>query len=138
MSFKTFAVAGGLGGETQFSAALGPEIVKALVANGGQVKVLARDGVLCVVMASGGADAGAGSAKKSSATALEALGASIVTVDYDKPETLVSALDGVEVLVSAFGSGAIASQQPLVGAAAKAGVALFVPRLDDSLDRHSA
>jgi uncharacterized protein YbjT (DUF2867 family) len=109
-------------------------MAKALIVNGGQVKVLARDSVLCVVVAPGGADGGTGSVKKSPATALEALGASIVTVDYDKPETLVSALEGVEVLVSAFGSGAIASQQPLVGAAAKAGVALFVPRLNDSSD----
>jgi uncharacterized protein YbjT (DUF2867 family) len=59
---------------------------------------------------------------------MEALGATIVAVDYDSPSSLAEALKGVEVVVSALGgAGLRASQTPLANAAKKAGVQLFIP-----------
>ena len=56
-------------------------------------------------------------------------GANAVQVAYDDPESLKSALVGVEVVVSALSIGALSAQAqvPLAEAAKAAGVQLFVP-----------
>lgn len=57
-----------------------------------------------------------------------ALGAKIVSVDYSDHASLVSALKGVEVVISTLAGPGFASQLPLAKAAKEAGVQLLVPR----------
>ncbi|KDQ57212.1 hypothetical protein JAAARDRAFT_35819 [Jaapia argillacea MUCL 33604] len=66
-------------------------------------------------------------AASASSSSFAAKGAKIVTVDYDSPSSLEAALSGVDVVISTLGSNALGAQVPLVEAAKKAGVQLFVP-----------
>jgi uncharacterized protein YbjT (DUF2867 family) len=58
---------------------------------------------------------------------LSSLGAIIAEVDYEKPATLVKALEGVDVVISTLAVSGFNAQVPLAEAAKKAGVQLFVP-----------
>ncbi|KAJ9113037.1 hypothetical protein QFC22_006133 [Naganishia vaughanmartiniae] len=117
MTYKTFAVAGGLGGGAPGSANIGNLIVKHLIEYPDvKVKVLAR----------------AGSVNSESAKELESLGVTVVPVDYSKQETLTAAIKDVQVIISAITTTALAVQSALVDAAAAAKkqgskLELFVP-----------
>jgi len=50
-----------------------------------------------------------------------------VEVDYASEDSLVHALSGVEVVISALSGGGLAVQSGLADAAKKSGVSLFVP-----------
>ncbi|KAJ1309095.1 hypothetical protein OPQ81_004773 [Rhizoctonia solani] len=55
-------------------------------------------------------------------------GASLCAISYDDEASLIKALDGVDVLVSAVGAAGLTSSQiPLIKAAKQAGVKLFFP-----------
>ncbi|KAJ9112874.1 hypothetical protein QFC19_000429 [Naganishia cerealis] len=120
-TYKTFAVAGGLGGGTPGSANIGNLIVRNLVTYPDvRVKVLAR----------------ASSVGSSSAKELQALGVQVVPVDYSDRTSLVTALKDVQVVVSALTTTALDVQAALVDAVAATrnapssgndGVQLFVP-----------
>lgn len=74
--------------------------------------------------------------EKPSAAELKAQGASVVAVDYDSPASLVAALKGVEVVISAIGGHDFSVQKVIANAAKEAGVQVFVPRFVFSfLDR---
>ncbi|CAE6436148.1 unnamed protein product [Rhizoctonia solani] len=61
-------------------------------------------------------------------------GASLHTVSYDDEASLVKALEGADVLVSAVGAeGTLTAQVPLIKAAKAAGVKLFFPSLYGAL-----
>lgn len=60
---------------------------------------------------------------------LSALGVTVALVDYDRPETITTALDGVDSVVLVSGSEVgrrVAQHQAVIDAAAKAGVTKFV------------
>jgi len=97
LTFASFAVAGGAGG-------LGSLITKELLAQGAKVVVLSR----------------------SASTAVPE-GAIVRAVDYTDKDSLVNALSGVEVVVSALNAGGFPSQPALADAAKAAGAKLFVP-----------
>jgi len=82
---------------------IGVLIVKELVAHGASVVILSR------------------SAETAPA------GATVVAVDYADPSSLVKALAGVEVVISALAAGGFAAQPALADAAKAAGAKLFVP-----------
>ncbi|KDQ58343.1 hypothetical protein JAAARDRAFT_206289 [Jaapia argillacea MUCL 33604] len=67
------------------------------------------------------------SAGTPSITELAKQGAKIAPVDYSTPSSLAKALDGIDVVISALGGVASASEGPLIEEAKKAGVKLFVP-----------
>jgi hypothetical protein len=50
-----------------------------------------------------------------------------VEIDYASEDSLVQALSGVEVVISALSGGGFAVQPALADAAKKSGVELFVP-----------
>lgn len=64
---------------------------------------------------------------KPSTVELKSLGATISVVDYDDQASLVAALQGVEVVVSAVTTSSISAQTALVDAAKAAGVKVFAP-----------
>ena len=98
----TVALAGATGN-------LGPSILKELLGAGFKVKVLTRQG----------------SQSASSLPTQEGL--SVKEVDYASPDTLASALGGIDAVVSAFASRSVAEQKTLIEAAVSAGVRRFVP-----------
>ncbi|KAH7099993.1 NAD(P)-binding protein [Auriculariales sp. MPI-PUGE-AT-0066] len=97
LKFSSFAVAGGTGG-------LGKMIVAELVARGVEVVVLAR-----------------------TAPSKGVPGASVRIIDYESEESIVAALSGIEVVISALADAALGVQPTLAEAAKKASVKLFVP-----------
>ncbi|KAH7099990.1 NAD(P)-binding protein [Auriculariales sp. MPI-PUGE-AT-0066] len=97
LTYKAFAVAGGAGG-------IGAMITKALLAQGAEVNVLSRSTSIVVPQ-----------------------GATVKKVDYTDAGSLSSALQGVQVVVSALSQGGFAYQPALADAAKAAGVQLFVP-----------
>jgi hypothetical protein len=109
--FTRFAVAGGVGGEPPASAGMGNAISRALLKQGASVKVLARGS----------------SATSDAANRLKEAGALIVPVDYKAHDSLVAALEGVDVVISALSGGGFPLQDELAKAAKEAGVKLFVP-----------
>jgi len=109
--FTRFAVAGGVGGEGPASAGMGNAIARALLKQGASVKILARGS----------------SATSDAANSLKEAGALIVPVDYKVHDSLVTALEGVDVVISALSGGGFPLQDELAKAAKEAGVKLFVP-----------
>ncbi|KAF9289830.1 hypothetical protein BGZ68_008553 [Mortierella alpina] len=101
-STATIAVAGATG-------TLGSPITKALLAAGYRVKILTR-----------------GTAANDKLTEFQSSGA-IVVFDAFSGNNLVTALHGVDIVVSAVGSDFYSSQVPLIDAAKAAGVKRFVP-----------
>lgn len=61
-------------------------------------------------------------------TELRAKGAQIAVVDYSDPSSVKSALQGVDIVVSALAGGGFGFQTVLADAGKAAGVKLFVPR----------
>ena len=61
------------------------------------------------------------------ANTLEADGAEVHKVDYDRPATILAALEGVDVLVSTIGYYGLPAQDALANLAKTSGVRLFVP-----------
>ncbi|KAA1474802.1 NAD-P-binding protein [Dentipellis sp. KUC8613] len=57
----------------------------------------------------------------------ERKGAEVITIDYSSKASLISALSGIEVVISTINLGALDSQFALIDAAKDAGVKLFVP-----------
>ncbi|KAI0343511.1 NAD-P-binding protein [Trametopsis cervina] len=64
---------------------------------------------------------------RSSTHPLSAKGVKILTVNYEDPSSLQTALSGVDVVLSTVGAEALALQSKLAQAAVKTGVKLFVP-----------
>lgn len=98
----TVALAGATGN-------LGPSILKELLRAGFKVTILTRQD----------------SQSASSLPSLEGL--SIKEVDYASPDSLASALGGIDAVVSTMGSRAVPEQKTLIEAAVSAGVRRFVP-----------
>lgn len=131
-SYKSFAVAGGLGGGKPGSANIGNLIVKNLVkVPGVNVKVLARpESVSSSGTSSHDPDLTSSFQVNSpAAKELIKLGVTVVSVDYSDQAKVVDALKDSEVLISTLNTAAIAVQSALVDAVAtgKTGVKLFVP-----------
>ena len=113
-SLPTVAFAGATGN-------LGPAVLKELLDAGFQVTVLSRQ-----------------AKSASSLPAHERL--TIKEVDYDSPESLASALTGIEAVVSALSLPAVDVQKRLMDAAVAAGVHRFIPSDfgSDTLNPNSA
>lgn len=111
MSYKSFAVAGAIGGDSPIAGSLGTFIAKALLKAGASVKVLAR----------------ASSAEKPAGKELIAAGATIAVVDYSDAASIEAAVSGVDVVISGLSAGGFAFQPALADASKKVGVKLFVP-----------
>lgn len=139
-TFKSFAVVGGLS-KGPIGAGIGVFFAKALKKEGAEVKVLTRASSVrssslpsCSVRTAFlsrltpfpsffSPQINTPAAKK-----LTALGIAIVEVDNDSPSSLVSALQGVDVILSSVAGGGFAAQVPLAAAGKEAGVKLFIPR----------
>jgi hypothetical protein len=108
---RVFAVAGGVGGGEFPSASLGNYVVKALLAKGNEVRVLARSHSL----------------DSPAAKHLAANGAKVIAVDYGSQSDLDEALKGVHVVVSALNPSAVQAQHELADASKRCGVELLLP-----------
>ncbi|KAF8717269.1 Saccharopine dehydrogenase NADP binding domain, partial [Rhizoctonia solani] len=105
MTIQTIALAGA-------NSFVGKEFAKEFIAQGHKLRILAR----------------AESIESALLQDLKSKGASLHVVSYDKEPSLVNALRGVDILVSAVGlSAVLAAQLPLIKAAKVAGVKLFFP-----------
>ncbi|KAG7531994.1 hypothetical protein FFLO_03933 [Filobasidium floriforme] len=108
---RVFAVAGGVGGGEFPSASLGNYVVKALLAKGNEVRVLARSHSL----------------ESPAAKDLVETGARVIAVDYGSQSDLDEALKGVHVVVSALNPSAVQAQHALADASKRCGVELLLP-----------
>jgi uncharacterized protein YbjT (DUF2867 family) len=133
--YTKFAVAGGIGGEGPASAGVGNAITRALLKQGASVKVLARGSSVSWHRVRGSKQPGPGQltprrstqTTSNAANGLKEAGALVVPVDYKVHESLVTALEGVDVVVSALAGTGFPLQEHLARAAKEAGVKLFVP-----------
>jgi nucleoside-diphosphate-sugar epimerase len=108
---RVFAVAGGVGGGEFPSASLGNYVVKALLAKGNEVRVLARSHSL----------------ESPAAKDLVETGAKVIAVDYGSQLDLDEALKGVHIVVSALNPSAVQAQHALADASKRCGVELLLP-----------